>query len=204
LKQILLVDNYDSFTFNLLHSLEKNEDVIVTVVRNDYLLNLCVNKYDKIVLSPGPGLPEEAGELLPFIKKNYSLKPFLGICLGHQALGQFFGAKLNKLNEVLHGIQLDTSITKHDGIFSILPATIKTGHYHSWVLNQLDFPECLSIIAVNHEGGIMAFEHKSLDIVGIQFHPESVLTPLGEQMIENWLGKASPNLSEGGELKASK
>ncbi len=158
MKQILLVDNFDSFTFNLLHSLEKNENVIVTVVRNDHLINLCVDKYDKIVLSPGPGLPEEAGELLPFIEKNYSSKPFLGICLGHQALGQFFGAKLNKLSEVLHGIQLDTSITKQDGIFSILPAAIKTGHYHSWVLNALDFPECLSIIAFNHEGGIMAFE----------------------------------------------
>ena len=187
MKQILLIDNYDSFTFNLLHSLEKNENVIVTVVRNDHLLNLSVDKYDKIVLSPGPGLPEEAGELLPFIEKNYSSKPFLGICLGHQALGQFFGAKLNKLNEVLHGVQLDTSISKHDGVFSILPESIKTGHYHSWVLKQMDFPECLSIIAVNHEGGIMAFKHKTLDIVGIQFHPESVLTPLGDQILHHWL-----------------
>ena len=119
MKQILLIDNYDSFTYNLLHSLEKNEDVAVTVVRNDHLLNLPIDAFDKIVLSPCPGLPEEAGELLPFIKKNYSTKPFLGICLGHQALGHFFGAKLIKLNQVLHGVQLETRITKQTGISQI-------------------------------------------------------------------------------------
>lgn len=187
MKQILLVDNYDSFTFNLLHSLEKNENVQVTVVRNDHLSALPVDKYDKIVLSPGPGLPDEAGELLAFIEKYYLLKPILGICLGHQALGQFFGGKLKKLNEVLHGVQLDTSITKHDGIFRHLPASIKTGHYHSWVLNEIGFPECLSVIAHNKEGGIMAFEHKTLDIAGIQFHPESVLTPAGDMILSQWL-----------------
>lgn len=187
MKQILLIDNYDSFTYNLLHSLEKNEDVAVTVVRNDHLLNLSIDAFDKIVLSPGPGLPEEAGELLPFIKKNYSTKPFLGICLGHQALGHFFGAKLIKLNQVLHGVQLETRITKQTGIFNQFPLIIKTGHYHSWVLNQSDFPDCLEINAINEEGGIMAFEHKTLDIVGIQFHPESVLTPVGDEILKHWL-----------------
>ncbi len=187
MKHILLIDNYDSFTFNLLHCLEKNENVVVTVVRNNHLSNLSVDHYDKIVLSPGPGLPEEAGDLMPFIEKNYLLKPILGICLGHQALGQFFGAKLNKLDRVLHGVQLDTAIIKHEGIFSILPKSIKTGHYHSWVLNELNFPECLTINALNTEGGIMAFMHKTLNIVGIQFHPESVLTPLGDEILQHWL-----------------
>jgi anthranilate synthase component 2 len=111
------------------------------MVRNNHLSNLSVDHYDKIVLSPGPGLPEEAGDLMPFIEKNYLLKPILGICLGHQALGQFFGAKLNKLDRVLHGVQLDTAIIKHEGIFSILPKSIKTGHYHSWVVSEIDFPE---------------------------------------------------------------
>ncbi len=185
----MLVDNYDSFTFNLLHSLEKNENVIVTVVRNDHLLNLCVDKYDKIVLSPGPGLPAEAGELLAFIKKNYTEKPILGICLGHQALGQFFGAKMKKLDHVLHGVQLDTIILNQEGIFNFSSKLIKTGHYHSWVLNEFEFPSCLKIIAQNKEGGIMAFEHKEFDILGIQFHPESLLTPLGDEIIKRWLAK---------------
>lgn len=187
MKHILLVDNYDSFTFNLLHCLEKNENVVVTVVRNNHLSNLSVDHYDKIVLSPGPGLPEEAGDLMPFIEKNYLLKPILGICLGHQALGQFFGAQLIKLNEVLHGVQLETKLHNVKGIMNYLPEIIKTGHYHSWVLSEIDFPECLSITAYNKQGGIMAFEHKTLAIVGIQFHPESVLTPLGDEILQHWL-----------------
>jgi anthranilate synthase component 2 len=187
LKEILLVDNYDSFTFNLLHSLEKNEGVIVTVVRNDNLLNIDLNKFDKIVLSPGPGLPSEAGQLLTFIKKCYLNKSILGICLGHQAIGQFFGAKLKNLSKVLHGVKLETTVIDATGIFESLPEIIETGHYHSWVLSENDFPIDLSITAHNAQGGIMAFAHNTLNIVGIQFHPESVLTPLGDLMIANWL-----------------
>jgi anthranilate synthase component 2 len=187
LKQILLVDNYDSFTFNLLHSLEKNEGVKVTVVRNDNLLNLDLHKFDKIVLSPGPGLPSEAGQLLAFIEKTYLKKPILGICLGHQALGEFFGAKLKNLSNVLHGVKLETTISNASGIFEYFPEKIETGHYHSWVLSEHEFPKDLIITARNAHGGIMAFAHNKLNIVGIQFHPESVLTPLGDLIISNWL-----------------
>lgn len=187
MKHILLVDNFDSFTFNLLHSLEKNENAQVTVVRNDHLMQLPIAQFDKVVLSPGPGLPSEAGELLAFIEKIHLTTPVLGICLGHQALGQFFGAQLNRLNAVLHGVQLNTSINIHDGIFEAIPSIIKTGHYHSWVLQENNFPTCLAITAYNKEGGIMAFEHKTLAITGIQFHPESVLTPLGDDILSRWL-----------------
>ena len=187
MKHILLVDNYDSFTFNLLHSLEKNENIHVTVVRNYHLLQLPIDQFDKVVLSPGPGLPSEAGELLAFIEKIHRSKPILGICLGHQALGQFFGAQLNKLDRVLHGVQLNTNIKEQEGIFKTLPSIIKTGHYHSWVLHESNFPACLAITAYNKEGGIMAFQHKTLAIAGIQFHPESVLTPLGDDILSQWL-----------------
>jgi anthranilate synthase component 2 len=147
------------------------------------------SSFHHIVLSPGPGLPKEAGELLPFIEKYHQEKSFLGICLGHQALGEFFKAKLKNLPTVLHGIQLETAVIDHSGIFKQMPATIMTGHYHSWVLDELNFPNCLKVTAYNQEGGIMAFEHQELAITGIQFHPESVLTPLGDVMIENWLDK---------------
>ena len=187
MKHILLVDNFDSFTFNLVHSLEKDENVIVTVVRNNQLLDLDIDFFDKIVLSPGPGLPLEAGQLIPFIEKCYSKKPILGICLGHQALGQFFGAGLKNLPKVLHGVQLSTQIKNHNSLFDFLPPTILTGHYHSWVLDEIDFPECLNITAYNDDGGIMAFEHKEYAIIGVQFHPESVLTPNGDAIINRWL-----------------
>jgi len=189
LRQILLVDNFDSFTFNLLHSLEKNAQTKVTVIRNNCLLDTDVSSFHQIVLSPGPGLPEEAGELLPFIEKYHQEKSILGICLGHQALGQFFKAKLKNLPEVLHGVQLDTKIIEQNGLFEFLPPSILTGHYHSWVLDEMDFPTCLKITAYNQAGGIMAFEHQSLAIAGIQFHPESVLTPMGDAIIQNWLSK---------------
>lgn len=185
----MLVDNYDSFTFNLHHSLEKNKDVEVSVVRNDLLLNLDVNRFDKIVLSPGPGLPQEAGQLMEFIHQYYQQKSILGICLGHQALGQFFGAEMKNLSEVLHGVQLKTKILNHEGLFKTLPNEILTGHYHSWVLNENNFPSCLRITAQNNEGGLMAFEHSQFDISGIQFHPESVLTPMGDLILSHWIAK---------------
>lgn len=187
MKRILLVDNYDSFTFNLLHSLEKDNDVLVTVVRNDNLSVCDIEIFEKIVLSPGPGLPNESNQLLSFIARCAVKKPILGICLGHQALGQFFGAKLKNLPEVLHGVQLNTRLLYFDGIFDSFPPEIKTGHYHSWVLDQDDFPACLTITAQNEQGGIMAFKHSEFDITGIQFHPESVLTPMGDTIIRNWL-----------------
>lgn len=183
----MLIDNFDSFTFNLLHSLEKSENVHVTVVRNNCLLDLEMSRFHKIVISPGPGLPAEAGQLHSFIEKFHQEKSILGICLGHQALGQFFNAKLKNLPTVLHGIQLETRLLEQKGMFNLLPETIQTGHYHSWVLDEINFPACLKITAHNAEGGIMAFKHISLDIAGIQFHPESVLTPMGDSIIHNWL-----------------
>jgi anthranilate synthase component 2 len=187
LKKILLVDNFDSFTYNLLHSIEKNDNVFVTVIRNDQLLELDIAIFDKIVLSPGPGLPEQAGQLIPFIEHCYTKKPILGICLGHQALGQFFGAQLKNLPHVLHGVQLETKIISQKSIFKLLPQNIQTGHYHSWVLNEEDFPSSLEITAHNKQGGIMSFVHKQYDITGIQFHPESVLTPMGDFIISRWI-----------------
>ena len=187
MKQILLIDNYDSFTYNLHHCIEKNNDAKVTVVRNDHLLSVNTASFDKIILSPGPGLPAEAGQLLSFIAMHYQTKPMLGICLGHQALGQFFGAQLKQLPAVLHGVQLQTRISETKGLFKLLPSKIATGHYHSWVLEELDFPSCLKITSRNEEGGIMSFMHYDYDLMGIQFHPESVLTPMGDNIIKNWL-----------------
>ncbi|HRG58363.1 MAG TPA: aminodeoxychorismate/anthranilate synthase component II [Bacteroidia bacterium] len=187
MKQVLLVDNYDSFTFNLYHSLEKNDNVKVTVVRNDRIINLNTSGFDKIVLSPGPGVPLSAGDLLAFIEKHYQHKSILGVCLGHQAIGQFFGAEMKALPQVLHGIQLETRLLPNSKLFKDLPETIYTGHYHSWVLNENNFPSNLAITAYNKEGGIMAFEHQTYDICGIQFHPESVLTPQGDLILSNWL-----------------
>ena len=172
-----------------MHSLEKNENVKVTVVRNDQINNFDVSAFDKIVLSPGPGIPSTAGDLLPFIEKHHQHKSILGVCLGHQAIGQFFGAEMKILPEVLHGIQLETNLLHHSYLFKNLPKTIYTGHYHSWFLNEVHFPSCLAITAYNKEGGIMAFEHTMYDICGIQFHPESVLTPNGDLILTNWLNR---------------
>lgn len=187
MKRILLVDNYDSFTFNLLHSLEKNEGVNVEVIRNNCLYDIAIENYTGIVLSPGPGLPNEAGDLLPFIEKSYKIKPILGICLGHQAIAQFFGAALKNLPQVLHGVQLSTELLELGTLFTSLSSPIATGHYHSWVIDQATLPACLTITARNPDGGVMAIRHTDYNIQGIQFHPESVLTPFGDVIIKNWI-----------------
>ena len=187
MQQILLVDNFDSFTYNLLHCIEKDPNAQVTVVRNDCLLELDFEQFDKIVCSPGPGIPAEAGQLMLFIERCYQIKPILGICLGHQAIGQFFKAELKNLPKVLHGIQLETNIIEQSDLFKTLPSKILTGHYHSWVIDESNFPSSLKVTAYNQLGGVMAFEHRSLAIAGIQFHPESVLTPFGDKIIQNWL-----------------
>ncbi len=187
MKKVLLIDNYDSFTYNLLHSLEKVSDIEVCVVRNDLLHQVQEFDFCKVVLSPGPGLPSEAGQLMSFIETYYQKVPILGICLGHQALGSFFGAQLIPVPKVLHGVQLSTQITNSEAIFTHVPPTILTGHYHSWVLSKQNFPTCLRILAQNKQGGIMAFKHKKYAIYGIQFHPESVMTPYGDLILQNWL-----------------
>ena len=179
-------DNYDSFTYNLAH-LVKELGTEVDVLRNDKFELEELEKYDKIILSPGPGIPEEAGLLLEVIRTYAGRKPILGVCLGEQAIGQAFGGKLTNLSEVFHGIQTNVKIKNKDYIFSGLPTEIPVGRYHSWVVDTEGFPEELVITAISSEGQIMALKHREYDVHGIQFHPESVLTPDGKQIVGNWL-----------------
>lgn len=190
--KIVIIDNYDSFTYNLSH-LVKELGAEVTVLRNDAFQLKELEAFDKIILSPGPGIPSEAGLLLEVIKTYAGKKPILGVCLGEQAIGEAFGGKLTNLSEVFHGVQTLISIKNHqlkmkeDYIFNGLPDEVPVGRYHSWVVDTDGFPECLEITAVSREGFIMALKHKEYDIHGIQFHPESVLTPDGKTMIANFL-----------------
>lgn len=184
--KIAIIDNYDSFTYNLSH-LVKEAGAEVTVFRNDQFGLEELETFDKILLSPGPGVPEEAGLLLDVIRTYAGRKPILGVCLGEQAIGEAFGGKLTNLTEVYHGIQSPIQIVADDYLFNGLPKEILVGRYHSWVVDTEGFPECLEITAVSREGYIMALRHKTMDVQGIQFHPESVLTPDGKQMIRNWL-----------------
>lgn len=182
----VIIDNYDSFTYNLAH-LIKELGAEVDVLRNDKFELEELEKYDKIILSPGPGIPEEAGLLLEVIRTYAGRKPILGVCLGEQAIGQAFGGKLTNLSEVFHGIQTNVKIKNKDYIFSGLPTEIPVGRYHSWVVDTEGFPEELVITAISSEGQIMALKHREYDVHGIQFHPESVLTPDGKQIVGNWL-----------------
>ncbi len=192
MKKIVIIDNYDSFTYNLSH-LVKELGASVEVLRNDKFQLPDLEKYDKIILSPGPGIPEEAGLLMDVIKTYAGKKPILGVCLGHQAIGEAFGGKLVNLSQVYHGIQSPVLVMKDadgkpkDYIFNGLPDHIEVGRYHSWVVTTEGFPSCLEITSVDKEGYIMALKHKELDIHGIQFHPESVLTPEGKTIVKNWL-----------------
>ena len=184
--KIVIIDNYDSFTYNLSH-LIKSLGAEVDVVRNDQFELSDLEPYSKIVLSPGPGIPSEAGLLLDVIRTYAGKKPILGVCLGHQAIGEVFGAKLENLSDVFHGVATPCHIVADDPIFSGLDCDITVGRYHSWVVSQEGLPECLEVTAVSDEGQIMALRHKTLNVRGIQFHPESVLTPDGRKMIQNFL-----------------
>jgi anthranilate synthase component II len=189
--KILVFDNYDSFTYNLVHLVEKILHLKVDVFRNDQIGLDEVKKYDKIILSPGPGLPEEAGLLLPLIKEYASSKSILGVCLGHQAIGETFGGKLVNLSTVYHGVATPIRVIKHSAacndVFRDLPETVEVGRYHSWVVSEDQFPEELEITAKDEIGYVMALRHRRYDIQGVQFHPESVLTPKGESIMRNWL-----------------
>ena len=186
---ILLIDNYDSFTYNLSQYLEEEggEDVEVTVWRNDQFDIDDVERFDKIVLSPGPGVPDEAGLLKAVIRRYAPTKPILGVCLGEQAIGEVFGAEIYNLNTVFHGIQSSVRIVASDYIFDNLSDSIKVGRYHSWVVGKEDFPAELEVTAVSDEGQIMALKHRVYDVHGIQFHPESILTPEGRTIIRNFI-----------------
>ena len=182
----IIIDNYDSFTYNLSHLL-KELGADVTVVRNDKFKIEDLEKYDKIVLSPGPGIPSEAGLTPQVIKAYAGRKPILGICLGHQAIGEAFGAKLLNIGNVVHGLATPAHLTAQDYLFEGLPADLEVGRYHSWVVDENGLPECLEVTSRSDDGYIMSMRHKEYDIRGIQYHPESVLTPNGKDIIKNWL-----------------
>jgi anthranilate synthase component 2 len=189
--RILVFDNYDSFTYNLVHLVEKITNEKVDVFRNDEISLEEVNAYDKIILSPGPGIPSEAGLLLPLIKQYAATKSILGVCLGHQAIGEAFGGTLTNLSKVYHGVATPVQIKNQKSkILSGLPATIEVGRYHSWIINDENFPAELEVTARDDNGYIMALQHKTYDVQGVQFHPESVLTPDGETILRNWLSDA--------------
>jgi anthranilate synthase component 2 len=186
--RILVFDNYDSFTYNLVHLVEKIRGLRVDVFRNDRIPLENVKAYDKIILSPGPGIPSEAGLLLPLIKEYAPTKSILGVCLGHQAIGEVFGGQLVNLSTVYHGVSTPVHILRPgEGLFEGLPETVEAGRYHSWVVSHEGFPETLEVTARDDEDMIMGLRHRSLDVQGVQFHPESVLTPQGEQLLRNWL-----------------
>ena len=182
----IIIDNYDSFTYNLAHMV-KALGVDTTVVRNDQFHLDDLKPFDKIILSPGPGIPSEAGMLLDVIRTYAGVKPILGVCLGHQAIGEVFGGRLENLSEVFHGVATPCRITAADPIFNGLPETIEVGRYHSWVVGTDGFPACLEITATSDDGQIMALRHREYNIHGIQFHPESVLTPEGKTIIRNFI-----------------
>jgi anthranilate synthase component 2 len=204
--KILMFDNYDSFTYNLVHLVEKILHEKVDVYRNDQIPLEKAKEYDKIILSPGPGIPEESGLLLPLIKEYASSKSILGVCLGHQAIGEAFGGKLINLSTVYHGVATrvkivrrettnvkdanNSALTSHaarSDLFKDLPDELEAGRYHSWIVSKENFPAELEITAEDEKGYIMGLQHKTYDVQGVQFHPESVLTPMGEKIMRNWL-----------------
>lgn len=189
--KILVLDNYDSFTYNLVHLVQEVCDAEVDVKLNDQVGIEQVNNYDRIILSPGPGLPSEAGILIPLVKRYAAIKPILGVCLGHQAIAEAFGGKLLNLPSVFHGrassINFSLLEANYKNLFAGLPAHIQVARYHSWVVDKEDFPDELMITAIDEEGTIMALQHKTYNVTGVQFHPESVLTPHGAVVMKNWI-----------------
>ncbi|MDD2284295.1 MAG: aminodeoxychorismate/anthranilate synthase component II [Paludibacter sp.] len=185
--KILVFDNYDSFTYNIVHALKKLGYNDVEVHRNDQIVLEDIARFDKIILSPGPGLPVESGILLELIKTYAPSKSILGICLGEQAIAEVFGGKLINLPEVHHGVTSEIEVLEEDVLFRQLPVKMTVGRYHSWTVEKESLPDCLKITAVDESGMVMALAHKLYDVRGVQFHPESVLTPKGEEMLKNWL-----------------
>ncbi len=190
--KILVFDNYDSFTYNLVHLIAQITGNHPVVCRNDEIDLSEIKQYDKILLSPGPGIPSEAGLLQPLIKEYAASKSILGVCLGHQAIGEVFGAKLINLSSVFHGVATPIQLVNQSNgqvssLYDGLPNQIEVGRYHSWVVSDINFPSCLNITATDEAGLIMGLAHTNYDVEGVQFHPESILTPDGETIIKNWL-----------------
>ena len=184
--KVTIIDNYDSFTYNLSLMIEE-AGAEVEVLRNDQFEMSQLASADKLVLSPGPGIPSEAGKLIDVIKTYAATKPILGVCLGHQAIGEVFGSQLTNLSNVFHGVQTPVDVVADDYLFTGLPKQLIAGRYHSWVIDREHFSPDLTITAVSKEGHIMAVRHNKFDVHGIQFHPESVLTPGGRRIIENFV-----------------
>ncbi len=185
--KILVFDNYDSFTYNLVQIIKELTNAQVDVYRNDEIALEKVQAYDKILLSPGPGIPSESGLLLPLIKEYAPTKSIFGVCLGQQAIAEAFGGSLSNLSKVYHGIATDVDVIKESILFEGLPKRFKVGRYHSWVVNEKDLPKDLVVTSKDEEGYIMSLEHNTYDVKGVQYHPESVLTPEGVKIIANWL-----------------
>jgi len=187
MKKVLVIDNYDSFTYNLVHYLE-DLNCEVTVYRNDEFSIDEVKNFDKILLSPGPGIPDEAGLLKEVITIYATTKSILGVCLGQQAIGEVFGGSLINLEKTYHGVATKINTTVNDEfLFNDLKNPIEVGRYHSWVVNPNGFPDILEITSIDENGQIMSLRHKKLDVRGVQFHPESILTPFGKKILENWV-----------------
>lgn len=184
--KLLILDNYDSFTYNIVHAV-RELGVEPVVVRNDKITLSEIDEFDKIIISPGPGIPSEAGILPELLKEYAGKKPILGVCLGHQAIGERFGAKLENLEDVYHGVQTEAVVTAADYILEGMGERFPIGRYHSWIVSGEDLPDCLEVTSRDADGRIMSMRHRSMDIHGVQFHPESLLTPNGERIIRNFL-----------------
>ncbi|MGB1269134.1 MAG: anthranilate synthase component II [Flavobacteriaceae bacterium] len=188
MEKILVLDNYDSFTYNLVHYIESNPKYSVDVYRNDEISIDTVNRYDTIILSPGPGLPDEAGILKELIARYASTKKILGVCLGMQAIGEVFGGQLDNLNDVFHGVATKITVLNTDDlIYKNLPKTLEVGRYHSWVISNTNFPNILKITATDDNDQVMSIKHQDYNVYGVQYHPESILTTHGREIITNFL-----------------
>jgi anthranilate synthase component 2 len=187
MRKVAVIDNFDSFTYNIVHIVEKILGYDIRVFRNNEIEPSELEVFDDIILSPGPGLPGDAGITVPLIKKFYTSKKILGICLGHQAIAEVFGAKLKNLDTVFHGVSTNLNVLKDDGLFEGLPSSFKVGRYHSWVIDPSTIKGDIESIAIDDAENCMALSHKKYNVKGVQFHPESVLTEYGEQLLKNWL-----------------
>jgi len=185
--RLLILDNYDSFTYNLVHLVEKVSDISFDVIKNDQIALDAVDQYTKILLSPGPGLPSEAGVMPALLQRYHKTKSIFGVCLGLQAIGEAFGCKLKNLETVFHGLATPVNIAGPDPIFRNCPGSFKAGRYHSWVIDETKLTDALIVTAVDQQNLIMAAKHKHYDVRGVQFHPESILSACGETILQNWL-----------------
>ncbi len=187
MNNVLIIDNYDSFTFNLVHAVEEITGSKAAIKKNDLLTINEVERFDHIILSPGPGLPEEAGLLKSIIETYHSTKKIFGVCLGLQAIAEVYGCKLKNLKQVYHGIKSEITITKTSKLYNGLPQKIEAGRYHSWVIDEETLVQELHVTSRDSHGQIMSIEHQSDKVYAVQYHPESIMTPVGNQILENFL-----------------